>query len=522
MLTMKRTSCLAAALVIELAALGVARPAPAAPIGEQDLTKLIELELGDQAIVGKLQKEGVSFKVGDELVARLKKAGASDAVLEAVRKAGETKKPAASGKAVTYDDVLKLLELGIDEKEILKRLEKSPTVFTLGTDQVDELKKAGASETLLAALAGKRAASAQSSDITDLAVILDCSGSMQEQTKDGQTKMEAAKKVVSDLVRKIPNGLRLTFVIYGHEVYGDATDPRNCQAVKVARALSPVDESAKSELASLISGLRPRGATPIALALRTAGAELAKNDALCGIVLVTDGLETCKGDPAAEATALASKLKLSFGVNVVGFDVKPAESEALAEIAKAGKGKYYNADSAAELADALDALVKPIKPPTPVEVKRRAIKVLKPEIEFPAYKEIQVVVIGLGSTSIKGTGKYGEEIPIPSATGKYEIWWVPQKGITVAILKDFSLAERKVVEIKPEEHLGLVKVGGSGKPKTRILVWQRGLGSTLPLQECKAFNEIMVVPAETVNVSVDGQLLEEDLKIAPGKLHELQ
>src|SRR3972149_121420 len=155
MLTMKRTSCVAAAVVVALAAVGVARPPAAAPVGEQDLIKLIELELGDPAIVGKGQKEGVAFKVNEESVARLKKAGASEAVLEAVRKAAETKKPAAPGKAITYEDVLKLLELGIDEKEILKRLEKSPTVFTLGADQVEELKKAGASETLLAALAGK-------------------------------------------------------------------------------------------------------------------------------------------------------------------------------------------------------------------------------------------------------------------------------------------------------------------------------------------------------------------------------
>jgi hypothetical protein len=56
---------------------------------------------------------------------------------------------AAGGKGVSYADVVKLLDLGIDEQEILKRLAKSPTLFTLGADQVDELKKKGARATLV-------------------------------------------------------------------------------------------------------------------------------------------------------------------------------------------------------------------------------------------------------------------------------------------------------------------------------------------------------------------------------------
>jgi hypothetical protein len=510
-----------------LAVFGIAGNASAAPLGEKDLIKLIELDLGEQAIITKLQKDGIDFKVDDAATARLKTAGASGAVLEAVRKAGEAKPSATGGgKPVTYADVLKLVQLGIEESEILKRLEKSPTVFTLGADQVEELKKAGASDKLLAALSGKRAVSVHSGDVTDFAIVLDCSGSMQEKTPDGLTKMESAKKVVSDLVRKIPSGLRVTFVIYGHEAYGEASDPRNCQAVKIARPLAPLDESGKSELASLINGLRPRGTTPIALALQTAGKELAKNDALCGIALVTDGLDTCKGDPAGEAATLASKLKLTFGVNVIGFGVKPEENEALAEIAKAGKGKYYNADSAEELAGALgklsEDLDKAAKPPPKAVSNRRAIKVLKPQVEFPPYTEIRVIKRGLGSITDIASGKYDDEIRIPSSTDKYEIQWIPKTGEPVAILKDFTLPERKVVEIKPEEHLGMIKVNGQGTPKKEILVYQRGLGSILTLQTSKKFGEIMVVPAQKVNVRVDDDELEEGLEVKAGTLHELE
>lgn len=328
------------------------------PLGEKDLVSLIDLQIDDAAIVAKISKGGLAFEADDAVLERLKKSGASDALLKAVRAAASAEKRTAPGHAVTYQDVLKLLSLGIDDEAILKRLDKSPTVFTPSAEQVAELKKAGASDKLLAALQTRRTISAAAAElISDFAIVLDCSGSMKEATKEGESKMAVAQRVVTDLIQQIPDGLNVTLVIYGHEVFGGADDPRNCQAVKVVRPLSKLDASGKSELSSLIAELKPTGSTPIALALRTAGAELAKDkDAFSGVVLITDGLETCKGDPEAEAAALAGNLKLTFGVHVIGFDVTPQESESLKEIAAAGKGKYHNAASAAELTAAVKNL----------------------------------------------------------------------------------------------------------------------------------------------------------------------
>jgi hypothetical protein len=295
--------------------------------------------------------------------------------------------------------------------------------------------------------------------------------------------------------------------------------------VKIVRPLGPLDSSGKADLGRMIAGLRPIGATPIALSLKTAGAELAKHDAFCGLVLITDGKETCQGDPVGEAAQLAKNLKITFGANVVGFDVGK-DRAALEQIASAGKGKYFNADSAEELAEALSNLSQDLDkvaaPPKKAVSNRRAIKVLKPGIEFPEYKEIQVVSRGLGSISVDAKGKYGEEIRIPSATTKYEIRWVPAKGEPVAMLKDFSLAERKVVELRPEQLLGFVQVNGRGKPKDEIIVYQRGLGSIDVLQRSKTYGEVMVVPIGKVNVRVDGDDIEEGLEVEPGTLHELE
>src|SRR5438067_7978188 len=107
---------------------------------------------------------------------------------------------ATAASAVTYEQVLQMLALAIDEEAILKRLAKSPTLFTLSADQVTALKKAGASEKLLAAMQTARPASEAAAElITDVAIILDCSGSMREATRDRRTKMAVAKQVITEL-----------------------------------------------------------------------------------------------------------------------------------------------------------------------------------------------------------------------------------------------------------------------------------------------------------------------------------
>lgn len=499
---------------------------------EEGLQALLELKIDDEVIIGRIKKSGLAFAGDEAALKRLTEAGASPAVLAAVREAG-AKKPAAGGvAAITYADVLKLLQLEIPEEQILKRLAKSPTVFTFDRAQIAELKAVGGSEKLLAALQAARELPPQAAElITNFALVLDCSGSMRDKVKEGETKMEAAKRVVADLIQKIPEGLNVTFVIYGHEVFAPVDNPRNCQAVKVARPLSPLDASGKSELSDLVAGLKPTGATPIALSLRVAGEELAKDkDAFCGIVLITDGLESCEGDPAAEAAALLADLKLSFGVNVVGFGVKADEDAPLQAIADAGEGKYYGADDATALADSISTIAKELAVKAkPAEIKvimRRAIIVHKPDIEeFPALGEIRLISRGLGSTSTDGKGGYEEEIRVPSATVKYEIQWVPKdKELSaVTILRDQVFAERKLVEIKTEDYLGMVRISGNGQPKKGIEISRPGvLGSVDVASRSKKFGQILVVPAGKWNILVDDNKIEEEFEVEPGKLHELE
>jgi hypothetical protein len=449
------------------------------PLTEENLTKLIELQIDDEAIASKLKKEGVGFAIDEAAIRRLRKSGASDAVIAAVQAAGAAGEAPAAGKAITYQDVLKLLQLGLDEKEILKRLEKSPTVFTLDASQVEELKRAGATATLLKVMQlGRPRPAAGGPKVTDFAVVLDCSGSMGEPTRDGPVKIDVAKRVVSELISQMPEKLRVTLVIYGYD------RDLNCQAVQVARPLGELGSDGKSDLAVLIGGLRPVGNTPIARALEVTGQELAKNDAPCGLVLLTDGKETCGGNPAEVAAALAAKLKLTYGVNVIGFDVRDDERDALAEIARAGKGKYYDAQTAAELITVVQGIQKELQVVArPAETGRRirlgtarAVEVLPPAIQLPAMDRIYLTAAGTAAMALRvdhvaRTDRYGQSLRIPPSVKAetFDLWWVPQQGRAVRMIKDLRVDESSVA-IRPEDYLGLLRITGMNAPAASLVL----------------------------------------------------
>jgi hypothetical protein len=534
-----RVSVALLVLALSLAARTASGQPAAKLLGEQELVALLGVGLDDQTLVSRINK-GIQFDVNEDVLEKLKQAGASAAVIEAVQAAGQKRAapaPAApSARAVTYDQVLLLLSTGIDEPAILERLAKSPTVFILSAEQVAELKQAGASETLIKALEAPRAGPPAASElITNVAIVFDCSGSMREKTRDGETKMAAAKRVTTDLITKIPNGLNVAFVIYGHEIYGGADDPRNCQAVKVARPLSKLDDAGKSELSELIAGLKPTGGTPIALSLKRTGEELAKDkDAGCGIVLITDGLESCKGNPTEEIQSLLATLKLSFGVNVVGLGVKDDEDAALKALADAGQGKYFGADDADALADSISAIARELevkaKPAEVVKPSRRSLKFLQPQVEMPEMKEI-VLIEAEGpvkdATLFKkgGITKYDEEIRVPSSTAKYDVVWYPKQagGEAIRIMKGVQLAERRVVEVTLEDLVGFIKVNGDGTPSSIHAGAVDDPGDlSFSTQRARKFGEIMVVPIGSYDVFVNGDVIEEGLKVEPGKLYELE
>ena len=62
----------------------------AAPLTQKDVIQLLQLKTPETEIIERLKKSGSVFVLGTEDEARLKRAGASDAVIAAMKGGGET------------------------------------------------------------------------------------------------------------------------------------------------------------------------------------------------------------------------------------------------------------------------------------------------------------------------------------------------------------------------------------------------------------------------------------------------
>ena len=180
--------------------------------------------------------------------------------------------------------------------------------------------------------------------------ILDVSGSM-AQKLDGGTKMDAAKQTLNELIAGLPPALNVGLEVYGH--HGD----KDCSAIEVVVPPQPLDVAA---IRNQVNALTPqKGATPIADALRAAGNVVRDASGARSIVLISDGKETCGGDPAATAQALLSQ-GVDVTIHVIGFGVGETERVQLQAVAKAGGGNYYDAQDAAALKASLQEVKKKV------------------------------------------------------------------------------------------------------------------------------------------------------------------
>ncbi|WP_301172307.1 VWA domain-containing protein [Brevibacillus nitrificans] len=170
-------------------------------------------------------------------------------------------------------------------------------------------------------------------------ILLDASGSMAANV-NGQTKMEAAKKAIQAFAESLPEKANVALRVYGHEGSGkDSDKARSCKSSELVYQLQPYQAQG---LSAAMNQFKPTGWTPLALAMQQAQVDLSKfkGEKNTNIIyLVSDGIETCGGDPVAVAKQLGSS-DITPIVNVVGFGVDGEGQKQLKEVAKAAGGRY--------------------------------------------------------------------------------------------------------------------------------------------------------------------------------------
>ncbi|WKZ56654.1 MAG: VWA domain-containing protein [Bdellovibrionota bacterium] len=201
---------------------------------------------------------------------------------------------------------------------------------------------------LILAVSLSLALSAVAHAATDVLFLLDVSGSMRASVQ-GEVKIDSARKALLGALSEVPEGSHVGIRLYGHRV------PQNnkTDSCKDSELSIPMGLPDAAKIASLLESVSPLGYTPTAYSL-----EQSQNDFSIDresekvIILLSDGEETCGGDPKATVERLIAN---GFNVRVytVGFDVNAKAESELKAIAQAGNGKYFRAANSGELSAAL-------------------------------------------------------------------------------------------------------------------------------------------------------------------------
>ena len=185
--------------------------------------------------------------------------------------------------------------------------------------------------------------------LTQIELILDDSGSMVGLV-EGKSKIDIAKESIGKIIDelKTKDNLQVALRIYGHQ-------NKECTNSVLEFPMGKINAD---QMKSKVVNLKPLGSTPISYSLTESVKDF--NKTIPGdkmVILVTDGLESCGGDPCAAAKAL-----LAGGVinkmQVVGFGMSKTELGTLQCIADPFKGQVVGANNSTEFLSAMQQIVE--------------------------------------------------------------------------------------------------------------------------------------------------------------------
>lgn len=178
----------------------------------------------------------------------------------------------------------------------------------------------------------------------NISVLIDASGSMKA-TIGGEQMMALAKDAVKRFGTELPEEAIVSLRVYGHAGTGSKADKAmSCSSNEL---IYGPDSYNDTEFKDALTKFEAAGWTPLAAAIKAGGGDLrssASEKTQNMIFIVSDGVETCDGNPVAEALELAES-DLDVEVNVLGFNVDNEGQRQLKKVAAEGNGKYANVKS---------------------------------------------------------------------------------------------------------------------------------------------------------------------------------
>ena len=187
-------------------------------------------------------------------------------------------------------------------------------------------------------------------DARPLILLIDVSGSMDENGGNGLSKLDGAK---GGMKNAISSGNLVGLWTYPSD--------GNCSGGGYVPGAEPVARQDAAKLKAIISGLTASGNTPTAQALEALGADLTRRGfTSANIVLVSDGESNCSPPkpPCQVAKDLVAQ-GFDITINTIGFSISSAGRDELTCIADSTNGKYVDVNDSQAVIEELQRQVTP-------------------------------------------------------------------------------------------------------------------------------------------------------------------
>ncbi|WP_409485090.1 vWA domain-containing protein [Arsenicicoccus dermatophilus] len=174
-------------------------------------------------------------------------------------------------------------------------------------------------------------------------LILDSSGSMAAKDAAGRSRMAGAQAALRSVIDGLPDDAQVGLRVYGSRVRVSGKAAPGSPACTDSRLVVPVGRLDRRAMKDQIARFAPYGDTPIGYTLEQVVSDLGRSGQR-SVVLVSDGEESCSGDPCAVARRLSSE-GIAMNVHTVGLEVGEGAKRQLQCIAEATGGSYHDATS---------------------------------------------------------------------------------------------------------------------------------------------------------------------------------
>ena len=182
--------------------------------------------------------------------------------------------------------------------------------------------------------------------LTRIEFLFDASQSMYGRWQSG-AKIDVARRLMAQLLdslRYIPD-IELALRVYGHQ---KNYPPQDCDDSKLE---IPFSKGNITSIQKVLKELVPKGTTPIAKSLELCGNDFPQDPSRNIIILITDGIEECGGDPCAISQALQRK-----GIFLKPFVIGLGLDESLKKTFEC-VGRYFDATNETMFKDALNIVI---------------------------------------------------------------------------------------------------------------------------------------------------------------------